>query len=203
MMRALNHFKCYLYRQKITVRTDNSAVNWLHRSKDPVGQPAKWIEVIDTYDVTFQHRPCPKHGNTDALSRYPCHQCGDECNGAPPQGVKVVTRSRAYEPGWGPEDLSAEKDADPDIGTIMRWKQVWDDRPRWEDVSLETRREYYTDGSRNWRDMNGGTNWSSRSGDEKTLSSGYMEERSGLIWGRPAPSLWRNRDYIGLGCVQM
>ena len=49
VVRALKHFKWYLYGQKITVRTDNSAVSWLHRSKDPVGQPARWIEVIDTY----------------------------------------------------------------------------------------------------------------------------------------------------------
>ena len=56
MVRALKHFKCYLYGQKITVRTDNSAMSWLHRSKDLVGQPARWIEVIDTYDITFQYR---------------------------------------------------------------------------------------------------------------------------------------------------
>ena len=55
VVRALKHFKCYLYGQKITVRTDNSAVSWLHRSTDPVGQPARWIEVINTYDITFQH----------------------------------------------------------------------------------------------------------------------------------------------------
>ena len=60
VVRALKHFKCHLYGQKITVPTGNSAVSWLHRSKDPVGQPARWIEVIDTYDITFQHRPdCP------------------------------------------------------------------------------------------------------------------------------------------------
>ena len=82
VVRALKHFKCYLYGQKITVRTDNSAVSWLHRSKDPVGQPARWIEVIDTYDITFQHRPGRKHGNADALSRYPCRQCGGDCEGA-------------------------------------------------------------------------------------------------------------------------
>ena len=39
VVRALKHFKFYLYGQKITVRTDNSAVSWLHKSKDPVGQP--------------------------------------------------------------------------------------------------------------------------------------------------------------------
>ena len=76
VVRALKHFKCYLYGQKITVRTNNSAVSWLYRSKDPVGQPARWIEVIDTYDITFQHRQGRKHGNADALSRYPCRQCG-------------------------------------------------------------------------------------------------------------------------------
>ena len=37
VVRALKHFKCYLYGQKITVRMDNSAVSWLPRSKDPVG----------------------------------------------------------------------------------------------------------------------------------------------------------------------
>ena len=72
-VRALKQFKCYLYGQKITVRTDNSAVSWLHRSKDPVGQPVRWIEADD---ITFQHRPGRKHGNADALSRYLCRQCG-------------------------------------------------------------------------------------------------------------------------------
>ena len=76
VVQSLKHFKCYLYGQKITVRTDNRAVSWLHRSKDPVGQPARWIQVINTYDITFQHRPGRKHGNADALSRYPCRQCG-------------------------------------------------------------------------------------------------------------------------------
>ena len=83
VVQALKYFKCYLYGQKITVRMDNSAVSWQHRSKDPVGQPARWIEVIDTYDITFQHRPGRKHGNANALSRYPCRQCGGDCEGIP------------------------------------------------------------------------------------------------------------------------
>ena len=116
VVRALKHFKCYLYGQKITVRTDNSAVSWLHRSKDPVGQPARWIEVIDTYGITFQHRPGRKHGNTDALSRYLCRQCGGDCAGATATGVRAVTRSQRCEPGWTPEEMAAGQDADPDIG---------------------------------------------------------------------------------------
>ena len=137
VVRALKHFKCYLHGQKITVRKDNNAVSWLHRSKDPVGQPARWIEVIDTYDITFQHRPGRKHGNADALSRYPCRQCGGDCE-TPVKAVRAVTRSQECEPGWTPEEMAARQDADPDIGPIMRWKRVGNDRPRWEDISPES-----------------------------------------------------------------
>ena len=138
VVRALKHFKCYLYGQKITVRTDNSAVSWLHRSKDPVGQPARWIEVIDTYDITFQHRPGRKHGKADALSRYPCRQCWGDCE-TPVKAVRAVTKSQKCEPGWTHEEMAARQDADPDIGPIMRWKRAGNDRPRWEDSSPESR----------------------------------------------------------------
>ena len=130
VVQALKYFKCYLYVQKITVRTDNSAVSWLHRRKDPVGQPARWIEVIDTYDITFQHRPGRKHRNADALSRYPCRQWGGDCAGVTATGMRAVTRSQRCEPGWTPEEMAAGQDANPDIGTIMRWKRAgnnWND----------------------------------------------------------------------------
>ena len=108
VVRALKHFKCYLYGQKITVRTDNSAVSWLHSSKDPVGQPVRWIEVIDTYDITFQHRPGRKHGNADALSRYPCRQCGGDCE-TPVKAVRAVTRSQRCELGWIPARILGQR----------------------------------------------------------------------------------------------
>ena len=113
-------------------------MSWLHRSKDPVGQPARWIEVIDTNDITFQHRPGWKHGNADALSRYPCRQCGGDCE-TPVKAVRPMTRSQKCEPGWTPEEMAARQDAEPDIGPIMRWKRAGNDRPRWEDISPESR----------------------------------------------------------------
>ena len=77
---------CYLYGQKITVRTNNSTLNWLHRSKDPWGQPARWIEVIDTYDITFQHQPGRKHGYWET----------------PVKAVRLVTRSQKCCPAGPP-----------------------------------------------------------------------------------------------------
>ena len=159
--------------------------------------------MIDTYEATFQHRPGQKHGNADVLSRYPCRQCGGEYDGTPTQGVKVVPRSRVHKPGWSPEDLSTEQDADPSCGGSGSGTTVPGGRTSHR--SPETRRYYgvngngyfwytgyYTDGSTNLRDKDGGTNWSFRKDNERTSSSACTEGRLGLTWGRLAPSLWWN-----------
>ena len=100
-----------------------------------MGQPARWIEVIDTYDITFQHRPGRKHGNADALSRYPCKQCGGRCKEEAQARVRVMTRSQMYEPGWIPEELAAEQAANLDVGPIFKRKLGGNDQPTWEDIS--------------------------------------------------------------------
>ena len=51
VVRALKHFKCYLYGQKITVRTDNSTVSWLHRSK----RPSRTASAMDRGDRHLRH----------------------------------------------------------------------------------------------------------------------------------------------------
>ena len=68
----------------------------LHRGKDPVGQAARWIEVIETYDIMFQHRPRLKHGNADTLSQYLCKQCEGRCGEDALVGVRVLKRSHMY-----------------------------------------------------------------------------------------------------------
>ena len=44
--------------------------------KNPEGQLARWLEVLDSHTFDIQHRPGKKHGNADALSRVPCSQYG-------------------------------------------------------------------------------------------------------------------------------
>ena len=48
---ALRTFHSYLYGQKVLLRTDNSAVSWLRKLKNPTGQVARWIQEIETYDM--------------------------------------------------------------------------------------------------------------------------------------------------------
>ena len=54
-----------------------------------------------------------------------------------------VSRGTAWhqrcEPGWTPREMAAEQEVDPDIGPIMKWKRAGNVRPRWEDISPESR----------------------------------------------------------------
>ena len=52
----------------------------MYRSKESVGQLAKWIKVIDTYDVMFHKQLVPEHRNGDKLSRHPCGKGEHEHN---------------------------------------------------------------------------------------------------------------------------
>ena len=72
---GLRKFHSYLYGQSIRLRTDNAAVSWLRSLKQPTGQVARWIQEVETYTLTVEHRAGLKHVNADALSRLPCRVC--------------------------------------------------------------------------------------------------------------------------------
>ena len=72
---ALKHFHIYLIGQKVRLRTDNSAVSWIRTLRNPTGQVFRWLQYIETYDLSVTHRPGRSHGNSDALSRIPCKVC--------------------------------------------------------------------------------------------------------------------------------
>ena len=66
------HFRQYLLGRSFVIRTDHSALTWLRRTSEPIGQNARWLEQLEEYDYTVQHRAGNKHGNADAMSRRPC-----------------------------------------------------------------------------------------------------------------------------------
>jgi len=91
-------FRQYLLGRQFLIRTDHSALQWLRTTTvalwlstvalavpKPMGQQARWCEILEEFDFQIVHRPGMKHGNADALSRRPCRQCGKE--------VDDVTRS--------------------------------------------------------------------------------------------------------------
>jgi hypothetical protein len=67
---SLNHFRPYIYGQKITVITDNSALPAIFEKPSPNPRIARWGIVVQQYQITFKYRP-GKQNNADPLSRPP------------------------------------------------------------------------------------------------------------------------------------
>ncbi len=74
---AGRHFRPYLLGTKFTLRTDHASLTWMLNFRQPEGQVARWLEILQAYDFEVQHRPGQQHANADALSRCPC--LADEC----------------------------------------------------------------------------------------------------------------------------
>jgi len=72
----LRQFRQYLLGAQFLIRADHAALQWLRRTPEPIGQQGRWLEILEEFDFTIQHRPGRLHGNADALSRVPCRQCG-------------------------------------------------------------------------------------------------------------------------------
>lgn len=67
------YFRVYLLGRKFLLRTNNAALTNLRRTPVPIGQQARWLALIESFDFDIRHRAGTAHGNADALSRRP-HQ---------------------------------------------------------------------------------------------------------------------------------
>ena len=85
------YFKQYLLGRKFVIRMDHAALPWLHRTPDPVGPQARWLEQLAPYEFDIVHRPGKRHANADSVSRIPCRQCGRADNEDNPELVAPVT----------------------------------------------------------------------------------------------------------------
>ena len=72
---AVRKYRHYLG-QRVIVRTDHNALQWLFSFKEPEGQMARWLVELSAYDLVVRHRAGKAHGNADGLCRIPCKQCG-------------------------------------------------------------------------------------------------------------------------------
>ena len=79
VIKAVKHFRPYLYGQTFRLRTDHASLHWLCRRKEPSCQVARWLEILAEFPYQIEHRAGPKHGNADGLSRRgwceDCKQC--------------------------------------------------------------------------------------------------------------------------------
>ena len=124
---AAQHFRSYLYGRKFLARTDHNSLKWLKSFREPIGQVARWLEILSEFEFTVEHRPGQKHINADALSRVPCKQCGQvEDSGLSPENETslVATTSDKWIPAWTTAELKNAQQSDPDIQQMITWIEM-------------------------------------------------------------------------------
>ena len=75
---VLKHFRQFLLARRIVCRTDHAALTSLFRTPEPVGQQARYLDLLGEYDMEIVHRPGASHQNGDALSRCPCERTEED-----------------------------------------------------------------------------------------------------------------------------
>ena len=43
-------FRQYLFGKKFLIRTDYADLQWLKRTPEPIGQRARWLEILEEFD---------------------------------------------------------------------------------------------------------------------------------------------------------
>ncbi|CAF2035716.1 unnamed protein product [Rotaria magnacalcarata] len=69
---ATKHFRPYLEENKIYVRSDCKALEWMRTAKDVTGRLAQWAMKLSAYQIEeIRYRPGKLNANADSLSRNP------------------------------------------------------------------------------------------------------------------------------------
>ena len=90
MVSMIKHFRPYLLGRQFVLRTDHNCLIWLQKFREPEGQLARWMEILQEYTFEVVHRRGKLHDNADALSRHPCVQCGRKSHSEPAGSDSVV-----------------------------------------------------------------------------------------------------------------
>ena len=98
---GLKKFRQHLLGRPVVVRTDHAALTHLLRTKEPIGQQGRWLDLLGEFQLTIQHRPGRVHSNSDALSCRPCTRAGQpDCKQCswPQETTSVDVAGAAIEP---------------------------------------------------------------------------------------------------------
>ena len=116
----VKHFRPYLLGRRFILRTDHGSLTWLCNFREPEGQLARWLEMLQEFDFEIVHRKGRLHNNADALSRIPCKQCG-RLEGSNIEDFVVVQATTLGEDKE--EELLKQQRDDPSLGPIIKAKQ--------------------------------------------------------------------------------
>jgi hypothetical protein len=102
--------------------TDHSAMTWLLSFRNLEGQTARWVQRLQEYNFTPEHRWDIRHTNAYALSKRSCPEGCCHCQnverraGGPRVGMVVATPAD----GWYQQALWRDQLAECDFGPLIR-----------------------------------------------------------------------------------
>lgn len=134
VVKTLQHFNKYLVGRQFTLRTDHAALKWLLQFKNPEGQVARWLEQLQEYNFTTEHRSGRTHLNADALSRRPCPEACSHCaRKETKEEVRMIT-TQGLDNEWSEDAIKKAQKEDRDLRKIFEWKEVGQ-KPSWSQVA--------------------------------------------------------------------
>ena len=119
VIKAVKHFRPYLYGRPFRLRTDHASLIWLCKRTEPTSQVARWLETLAEFSYSIEHRAGSKHGNADGLSRRPCAECKqckhiEERDGGPTKDelAALISDGQTFE--WQQGKLNVSYDMVPE-----------------------------------------------------------------------------------------
>lgn len=113
----IKKFKHYLLGRKFIVRTDHAALQWLRKTPEPIGQQARYLEILEAFDFTVTHRSGKQHTNADALSRIPCEECNDYKHATTINSLHLAPPVKGNE--WSTDTLKNETVNDEELKEVI------------------------------------------------------------------------------------
>ena len=121
----LQYYKYYLLHRPFILHTDNRALTWIRSLVSPTGMILCWLEILDSFDFTVQHRKDTLHGNADSLSRAP------HTSFPTSEEEKILVSDETADfaavqapPGFTTEEIQDHQEKDDHLGDVQKWKDT-------------------------------------------------------------------------------
>jgi len=115
-------FRQYLLGRQFALRTDHSALQWLRTTPEPIGQQARWCEILEEFDFQIVYRPGRLQGIADAMSRRPCRQCGNHGEDKTVVQIRTINFTAIGDGDrWSKEKIAEVVAEDGELSTFSGW----------------------------------------------------------------------------------
>jgi hypothetical protein len=136
---GFKQFRQFLLGRHFLLRVDHSALSYLRKTPDIMGQAARWLEFIEEYDFRILHRAGQAHNNCDSLSRRP--QEGDTGSENTVSCQRIAqTQISAVEvtPELSRAAIIEAQGNDPNLRILIDAVSAAKSRPDWCEVQTES-----------------------------------------------------------------